>query len=105
MGALAGLLHARGVAVTGSDGILYPPMSTALEDWGIPVFEGFRAEHVLEHPPDLVVIGNAVRPDNPEARAAIDERLHYPSDPDPGGTAASLDRSRAGSLCFPDRAL
>jgi len=79
MGSLAGLLHARGLTVTGSDDQLYPPMSTMLEGWGISVHEGFRAEHVLEAEPDLVVIGNAVRPDNPEARAAIDEGLPYRS--------------------------
>jgi UDP-N-acetylmuramate: L-alanyl-gamma-D-glutamyl-meso-diaminopimelate ligase len=82
MGTLAGLLHARGVEVTGSDEGLYPPMSTALLRWGIPVREGFRAEHVLDASPDLVVIGNAVRSDNPEARAAIDEGLHHLSFPD-----------------------
>jgi UDP-N-acetylmuramate: L-alanyl-gamma-D-glutamyl-meso-diaminopimelate ligase len=82
MGSLAGLLHARGVRVTGSDTALYPPMSTALESWGIRVHEGFRPEHVLDADPDLVVIGNAVRPDNPEARAAIDEGLPYLSFPD-----------------------
>jgi UDP-N-acetylmuramate: L-alanyl-gamma-D-glutamyl-meso-diaminopimelate ligase len=82
MGSLAGLLHARGLRVTGSDQALYPPMSTALADWGIPVHEGFRAEHVLAPEPDLVVIGNAVRPDNPEARAAIDEGLRILSFPD-----------------------
>ena len=43
MGSLAGLLHARGIQVTGSDDHLYPPMSTLLEGWGIPVSEGFRA--------------------------------------------------------------
>ena len=79
MGSLAGLLHARGIRVTGSDENLYPPMSTLLEGWGIPVHRGFRAEQVLEAEPDLVVIGNAVRPDNPEARAAIDEGLPYRS--------------------------
>jgi UDP-N-acetylmuramate: L-alanyl-gamma-D-glutamyl-meso-diaminopimelate ligase len=81
MGSLAGLVQARGIRVTGSDDQVYPPMSTALERWGIPVYRGFRAEHVLEDPPDLVVIGNAVRPDNPEARAAIDEGLPYLSFP------------------------
>ena len=82
MGSLAGLLHARGLRVTGSDEKLYPPMSTLLEQWGISVIQGFRAENVLEHPPDLVVIGNAVRANNPEARAAIDEGLAYRSFPD-----------------------
>ncbi len=79
MGSLAGLLHARGLRVTGSDDHLYPPMSTLLETWGIRVNDGFRAEHVHAADPDLVVIGNAVRPDNPEARAAIDEGLPYRS--------------------------
>jgi UDP-N-acetylmuramate: L-alanyl-gamma-D-glutamyl-meso-diaminopimelate ligase len=82
MGSLAGLLHARGLQVTGSDDKLYPPMSTLLEQWGIPVTLGFRAENVLEHPADLVVIGNAVRANNPEARAAIDEGLTCRSFPD-----------------------
>jgi len=82
MGSLAGLLHARGVEVTGSDEGVYPPMSTLLAQWGISVRKGFRAEHVLEARPDLVVIGNAVRPDNPEARAAIDEGFRYLSFPD-----------------------
>jgi len=82
MGALAGLLKARGVRVTGSDLGFYPPMSSLLEKWGIRVRKGFRAENVLEAPPDLVVIGNAVRPENPEARAAIDERMNILSFPD-----------------------
>ncbi|MBW2231689.1 MAG: hypothetical protein JRH17_14985, partial [Deltaproteobacteria bacterium] len=69
VGSLAGLVHARGIRVTGSDRALYPPMSTALESWGIEVEEGFRPENVLDDPPDLVVIGNAVRADNPEAVA------------------------------------
>jgi UDP-N-acetylmuramate: L-alanyl-gamma-D-glutamyl-meso-diaminopimelate ligase len=82
MGSLAGLLAARGIRVTGSDDSLYPPMSTMLEQWGIPVHSGFRPEHVLDPHPDLVVIGNAVGPDNPEARTAIDEGLPYLSFPD-----------------------
>ncbi len=82
MGSLAGLLKARGATVTGSDQNLDPPMSTALEGWGIEVNPGFCAEHVLARRPDLVVIGNAVRPDNPEARAAIDAGLADLSFPD-----------------------
>ena len=82
MGSLAGLLHARGIRVTGSDEGLYPPMSTALAGWGIPIVEGFRAENVTDHAPDLVVVGNAVRADNPEARAALDEGFRVLSFPD-----------------------
>jgi len=82
MGSLAGLLKDRGLEVRGSDARLYPPMSTLLERWGIPVHVGFRAEHVLGAQPDLVVIGNAVRADNPEALAVIEEGLPYLSFPD-----------------------
>ena len=82
MGSLAGLLKQRGFQVTGSDEGLYPPMSTALERWDVPVTVGFRAENVLARRPDRVVIGNAVRPDNPEARAAIDAKIPYVSFPD-----------------------
>ena len=77
MGSLAGLLAARGIRVTGSDTDIYPPMSTLLEQWEIPVHSGFRSEHLLDDRPDLVVIGNAVGPDNVEARAAIDEGFSY----------------------------
>src|SRR5262245_24616630 len=82
MGSLAGLLKARGLEVSGSDSRLYPPMSTALETWGIPVHEGFRAEQLIAARPDLVVIGNAVRAQNPEALAAIEEGIPYLSFPD-----------------------
>jgi UDP-N-acetylmuramate: L-alanyl-gamma-D-glutamyl-meso-diaminopimelate ligase len=79
MGSLAGLLNARGIRVTGSDKKLYPPMSTALAEWGIDVVEGFSPAHVLEQEPDLVVIGNAVRADNSEAVAAIESGVPYRS--------------------------
>ncbi len=82
MGSLAGLLKTRGFEVTGSDEGVYPPMSTALEGWGIPVQLGFDAKHVTEERPDLVVIGNAVRPDNPEAQAALDGEMTVLSFPD-----------------------
>ena len=82
MGALAGLLHARGLRVTGSDRALYPPMSDALARWGIPVALGFDAKNVLSPRPDLVVIGNAVRAGNPEAQAVFDAGIPHRSFPD-----------------------
>ena len=72
MGALAGLLRRRGYRVTGSDSGLYPPMDEALARWEIPVTQGFAPRHVLDADPDLVIVGNAVRPDNPEVRAAVE---------------------------------
>ena len=68
MGSLAGMLKACGYHVTGSDQHIYPPMSTQLEAWGIPLYTGFCAEH-LQPRPDLVVVGNAVTRQNPEAMA------------------------------------
>lgn len=84
MGSLAGLVKARGIEVTGSDKKLYPPMSDALADWGIEVREGFDPAHLAPTPlanraPDLIVIGNAVRADNPEAVAAIASGIPYRS--------------------------
>ncbi len=66
MAPLACLLQAQGHRVRGSDGPLYPPMSTLLADAGIVPLEGFSAAH-LDPAPDLVVVGNAVPRDNPEA--------------------------------------
>lgn len=75
MGALASLLQDLGWTVTGSDGPLYPPMSTFLESRRIPVraydaknLEGatwsFKATK-----PDLVIVGNAISRNHVEAQA------------------------------------
>src|SRR6185369_9159593 len=53
-------------------GPLYPPMSTLLAQAGIHPLVGYDPAH-LTPAPDLVVIGNAIRRDNPEAVEA--ERL------------------------------
>jgi UDP-N-acetylmuramate: L-alanyl-gamma-D-glutamyl-meso-diaminopimelate ligase len=74
MGALAGLFKAAGHEVSGSDVAFYPPMGPALERWGLRLMTGFDPAH-LEPRPDLVVIGNVCRPENPEARAAIEMNL------------------------------
>ena len=68
VGALAGLLKALGHKVRGSDANVYPPMSTKLQQWGIEVAEGYDAAHLLPAP-DLVICGNVIRRDNPEAAA------------------------------------
>ena len=66
MAPLACLLQEQGHTVRGSDQPLYPPMSTLLAEAGIVPRVGWDPAH-LEPPPDLVVVGNAVRRDNPEA--------------------------------------
>lgn len=80
MASLAGLLQARGYHVTGSDQNIYPPMSTYLADIGINVLSGFHPDH-LKPMPDLVVIGNAVSRNNPEADAALSQNIRYISFP------------------------
>ena len=85
MAALAGMLRARGLRVTGSDEAIYPPMSTLLERLGIPVLEGYRAENLASRP-DLVVIGNKVSRDNAEVRAVLAAGLPYLSLPEALGT-------------------
>jgi len=67
---LAALLSEEGHRVTGSDRTLYPPMSTLLERLGIPVAEGFAAEHVPADA-DTVIVGNAALRDNVEAAEAV----------------------------------
>lgn len=76
MGTLAGILKKLGHEVSGSDQNVYPPMSTELEKLGVELWNGYSADHLF-HKPDLVVIGNAVRKDNVEARAAIDGGFKY----------------------------
>ena len=68
MAALAGMFHAAGFTVTGSDQGMYPPMSDFLTQLGIPVFEGYSSAN-LNPRPDLAVIGNVIRRTNPEAAA------------------------------------
>lgn len=80
MAPLACLLADAGHRVRGSDGPLYPPMSTLLADAGIVPLEGYDPAH-LEPRPDLVVVGNAIRRDNPEATAAREGGLEILSMP------------------------
>ena len=69
MGSLAGLLRDAGHDVRGSDEHVYPPMSTQLEELGIPVMTGFRPEN-LDWGPERVVVGNVCRRDHVEVLAA-----------------------------------
>jgi UDP-N-acetylmuramate: L-alanyl-gamma-D-glutamyl-meso-diaminopimelate ligase len=74
MAALAGILKEQGFRVTGSDEHVYPPMSTLLAGLGIPLQNGYRPEN-LEPTPDLVVVGNVIRRENPEAQAVLAQNL------------------------------
>lgn len=71
MGSLAGLLRELGHEVSGSDVRFDPPMGPALASWGVRTMTGFAPEH-LEPTPDLVVVGNVCRKDNPEVVRALE---------------------------------
>ena len=66
MTSLAGLLVGLGHRVRGSDLDVYPPASDQLAELGVPVAKGYDAKN-LSPRPDLLVMGNAIRSDNPEA--------------------------------------
>ncbi len=76
MAPLAGLLQELGHRVEGVDAHLYPPMSTLLEDLGIPVRLGFDATR-LPDDVDRVIIGNAVPRSNVEVEAVLARRLPH----------------------------
>ncbi len=78
MASLAGLLMAKGHRVTGSDEGVYPPMSTFLDQLGVTVYQGYRAEHLQPHP-DIVVVGNALSRGNPEIEYTLNAKLTYTS--------------------------
>ena len=69
MGSFAGMLKAAGYEVTGSDANVYPPMSDMLRAWGIDVMTPYAAANLDRARPDLVISGNVIRRENPEATA------------------------------------
>ncbi|MCC6274065.1 MAG: UDP-N-acetylmuramate:L-alanyl-gamma-D-glutamyl-meso-diaminopimelate ligase [Deltaproteobacteria bacterium] len=80
MASLAGMLKASGHEVQGSDQNVYPPMSTILEQAGIPIFSPYSADH-LKSTPDLVVVGNAISRGNPEAEEVLAKGIPHISMP------------------------
>jgi len=81
MGSVAAALQERGFKVTGSDENVYPPMSKFLEEKGIALKEGYRAENIPADA-DVVVIGNAMKRGNPEVEAILNRKLFYLSLPE-----------------------
>ncbi len=80
MGALAQMLVERGFEVRGSDTGAYPPMSTTLAALGVQVMEGYHPDN-LDWGPDVVVVGNVMRPTYPEAVAMRERGLPHCSLP------------------------
>src|SRR3984957_741275 len=69
MGALAALFVEAGHEVSGSDMAFDPPIGPALQALRVRCLQGYDAAH-LSPAPDLVVVGIAIRRENPEAVAA-----------------------------------
>ena len=80
MASVAAALKERGIAVSGSDQGIYPPMSNFLEERGIEARPFNEAN--LAHKPNLVVIGNAISRGNPEAEYVLEHNLAYCSLPE-----------------------
>ena len=78
MASLAGMLQARGHKVTGSDRQVYPPMSTQLEELGIKILDGYKAENA-DIGADCTIVGNAISRGNAELEEVLNRKLLYRS--------------------------
>jgi len=81
MGSVAAALQERGFKISGSDESVYPPMSIFLEERGIKLHQGYRAENIPADA-DVVVVGNAMKRGNPEVEAVLNRKLFYLSLPE-----------------------
>ena len=82
MGAVALACRQLGFEVCGSDANIYPPMSDFLRESGIPYYEGFNGDNILDANPDTIVVGNSVSRGNPELEYALDARMTLVSMPE-----------------------
>ena len=78
MGGVAALAREQGHVVDGSDANVYPPMSTQLEQLGITLSQGYRADSIAADT-DIVVVGNALSRGNPAVEHVLDAQLNYTS--------------------------
>ena len=76
MGGVAALARELGHEVDGSDQNVYPPMSTQLEQLGITLTSGYKAENIT---PDTqqVIVGNALSRGNPAVEYVLNQQLNY----------------------------
>jgi len=82
MGTFAVALAKSGFEVTGSDLKLYEPMKGVLEKNKVHVIEGYDPNTVERISPELVVIGNVTRRDNPEVKAWLSKGVKFVSFPE-----------------------
>ena len=81
MSALAGLFHARGDQVFGSDSQFYPPVDGILQRMGAQLFHGYDPTNIPADT-DFCVIGNVIARGNPEAEFILDSGREYYSLPE-----------------------
>ncbi len=80
MAGIALLARELGIDVAGSDSGVYPPMSTQLEQAGIDLHDGYRAED-LPQDCDVFIVGNAITRGNPQFEHILEHGLRYTSAP------------------------
>jgi UDP-N-acetylmuramate: L-alanyl-gamma-D-glutamyl-meso-diaminopimelate ligase len=81
MAAVAGLCQEADYTVVGSDGAMYPPMSTMLEELKIKVFTPYSPDNLTTAKPDLVVTANALSRGHVELEALLRSGIPYTSFP------------------------
>jgi len=79
--AVAILLKELGFRVTGSDKAFYPPMGDVVRGVADRIYSSYSKDNLVERP-DLVVIGNALSRDNPEAEYVLAEKIPFASMPE-----------------------
>ncbi len=92
MAALAGLLKEQGYHVSGSDTAFYPPMGEVIVELGIKPYNGWDPANIDDFRPDMVVIGNVIRRENPEAQHVMEKGIPYISFPEALGRFYLADR-------------
>lgn len=81
MAALAGMLAARGMRVTGSDSQLYEPTASLLKTLRVAARIPYAPAN-LDPRPDLAIVGNVVTRANPEVAALLASAIPYVSMPE-----------------------
>lgn len=72
MAAVAGLFVQDGFCVSGSDGPIYPPMSTVINDLGIHPAVGYTGDNIEKAQPDFVVLSNAISRRGPDLKPNLE---------------------------------
>ncbi|MFO7810877.1 MAG: Mur ligase family protein [Candidatus Delongbacteria bacterium] len=76
MGNAAIYLQKQGYEVRGSDKAFYPPIGDMLKSEKMFLYKGFDEKN-LDWKPDLVIIGNAISRENPEAERTLNDRMNF----------------------------